>query len=172
VLLSIFSSLAFALVNAIFWYNQPYFARAGIPIALFGPFMAGAMALKVLLVQRIPALQHRLGTRTLLVLSCLLPGMAYILLAFTHALVATVLLVACIVAFSGWRHPLVDHELNQRIPDDSRATTLSALSLVGSLASIAFNPLIGYVGDLGLNVTGIGLGLGMIGLCVLVPLVV
>jgi MFS family permease len=172
VLLSIFSALAFALVNAIFWYNQPYFARAGIAVALFGPFMAAAMALKVLLVQRIPALQRWLGTRTLLILSCLLPGIAYMLLAFTHMLVATVLLVMCIVAFSGWRHPLIDNEMNRRISDESRATTLSALSLLGSLASIALNPLIGYVGDLGLGVTGIGLGLGMIGLCVLVPLVI
>jgi MFS family permease len=172
VLLSIFSALAFALVNAIFWYNQPYFARAGIQVALFGPLMAGAMTLKMLLVQRIPSLQRWLGTRALLALSCLLPGIAYILLAFTHALVATVLLVACIVAFSGWRHPIVDNELNKRIPDESRATTLSALSLIGSLAAIALNPLIGYAGDVGLNITGIGLRLGMIGLCIMVPLMV
>jgi hypothetical protein len=67
----------------------------------------------------------------------------------------SILLVTGVVAFSGWRAPLVENELNQNITDESRATTLSVLSL----AKAVVDPAIGYLGDLGLNVTGIGLGL-------------
>lgn len=167
---SVFRAGAFVLTNAIFWYNQPYFLRVGIPVILFGPFMAAAMALQILLLAWLPLLQRRLGTRLLLVLSCLLPGGAYVLLAASHAPASTVLLVAAVVACSAWREPLVESELNQRIPDASRATTLSALSLFGSLAGVLLNPLIGRLGDLGLETTGIWLGAGLISLCILVPL--
>ncbi len=43
--LSSANSAAFALTNAIFWFNQPYFTRAGIPVAWFGSLTAAAMGL-------------------------------------------------------------------------------------------------------------------------------
>ncbi len=165
----VFRAAAFALTNAIFWYNQPYFLRAGIPIFLFGPLMAAAMAAQIPLLARLPHLQRWLGTRLLLALSCLLPGSAYVLLAASHAPVITVLLVAAVVAFSEWRQPLVESELNRRIPDAARATTLSGLSLIGALVGVMLNPLVGYLGDLGLEAAGIGLGVGLISLCVCIP---
>ncbi len=167
---SIFNAAAFALVNAIFWYNQPYFLRAGIPIILFGPLMAAAMAAQILLLAQLARVQRRLGVRLLLALSCLLPGSAYVLLAVVRAPANAALLVAVIVACSAWRQPLVESELTRRVPDAARATTLSGLSLIGSLVGVLLNPLIGHLGDLGLGATGMGLGLGLISLCALVPL--
>src|SRR5262249_23452459 len=122
-----------------------------------------------LLIAGLPRLQRTLGTRLLLVLSCLLPGGAYLLLVAHTAPVITVLLVAGIVGFSAWREPLVERELNTRIPDTSRATTLSALSFVGSLVGVLLNPLVGHLGDLGLGATGVGLGVGLLALCAVVP---
>lgn len=170
--LSIFDTAAFAMVNSIFWYNQPFFARSGIPITWFGTLMAAAMGLKMLLLLRLPSMQQRLGTRFTLMLSCLLPGIAYALLAVTHAPTPTFLLIVCIVAFSGWRQPLVQVEINRHITEEARATTLSTLSFLGTLAGIALNPLIGYLGDLGLEVTGVGIGLGLMVLCLAVPFLV
>jgi MFS family permease len=170
--LSIFDTAAFAMVNAIFWYNQPYFVRSGIPVTWFGPLMAAAMALKMLLLLRLPLIQQRLGTRFTLMLSCLLPGIAYALLAVIYAPTSTFLLITCIVAFSGWRQPLVQVEVNRYITEEARATTLSTLSFLGTLAGIALNPLIGRLGDLGLEITGVGIGLGLVGLCLLVPFLV
>jgi MFS family permease len=170
--LSVFDTAVFAMVNAIFWYNQPYFARAGIPITWFGPLMAAAMALKMLLLLRLPSMQLRLGTRFTLMLSCLLPGIAYALLAVTYAPISTFLLITCIVAFSGWRQPLVQVEINRHITDEARATALSTLSFIGTLAGIALNPLVGHLGDLGLGATGAGIGLGLVGLCLFVPFLV
>lgn len=170
--LKIFSSAAFSLTNAIFWFNQPYFARAGILVALFGPAMALAMGCQLLMMLRMITFLRYLGTRLMLVLACLLPGVAYLLLTCTVQPLFTVGLIVCIITFSAWQEPLVSKQLNQYIDDASRATTLSALSLVGSLIGIALNPWIGSLGDRGLTTVGLGMGISLVLLCVLVPLVV
>ena len=170
--LSFFDTAAFAFVNAIFWYNQPYLAEVGIAIVWFGPIMATAMGLKILVGLRLPYTQSRLGVRFTLLLSCFIPGVAYVLLAIVHAPLLIMLCIALIVMLPAWRVPLVQSELNRSIPDEARATTLSALSFLGTIAGITLNPLIGYVGDLGLGITGISLGVGLIVLCILVPCVV
>ncbi|GLV60829.1 MFS transporter [Dictyobacter sp. S3.2.2.5] len=168
--MKIFSSAAFALTNAIFWYNQPYFSRASLPVAWVGPAMALAMAIQFLFLLRLPWLQQRISTRLLLVISCGLPGLAYILLAKAHQPLQAILLISCIVAFSAWQDPLINHQLNRRIPDQSRATVLSGLTLIGSLTAIWLNPWIGLLGDQGLAVTGPGLGASLLVLITLIPL--
>jgi len=66
----------------------------------------------------------------------------------------------------------VSNQLNKHIEDESRATTLSALSLIGSCTGILLNPWIGSLGDQGLTATGLGLGICLILLCALIPFVV
>ncbi len=170
--LSFFDTAAFAFVNAIFWYNQPYFTRVGISVVWFGLIMATAMGLKILVGLRLPYMQSRLGVRFTLILSCLLPGIAYILLAVAHAPLFIMVCITLIVILPAWRAPLVQSELNRLILDEARATTLSSLSFLGTIAGIALNPLIGYVGDLGLAITGISIGAGLIALCMVIPFVV
>lgn len=167
--LSIASSLAFALAHSIFWYNQLYFQQAGIPVAVFGPITALAVALQVLLQLYLPAIQRVIGTRLALFISCILPGMAYICLAITHASLLTTLLVIGVIIFSAWQQPIADHELNRHLPDALRATTLSVLALSGSLAKSILDPLIGHLGDRGLDITGLGLGLALLLLGILSP---
>jgi MFS family permease len=156
--LSLLRWIAFALTNAIFWYNQPYFQKAGIPIVFFGPVMAAAMGLQLFLVLQTTTLQRILGTRPLLVCACLLPGLCYMLLTWFHTPLLTMGLVAGVVCFSAWLPPIVEQEVNQRISDKSRATTLSSLSLIGMLGKSAFDPAIGHLGDLGLEKVSMGLG--------------
>jgi MFS family permease len=170
--LQVFSSAAFSLSNAIFWFNQPYFTRAGIPVIWFGPVMGIAMGCQLFVVVRMTALLQRVGARVMLILSCLLPGLAYILLTQITRPFPAIALVTCVVAFSAWQGPLVDNRLNQYVDDESRATTLSALSLIGSLIGIVLNLWIGSLGDQGLITTGLGIGMSLVLLCVLVPFVV
>ncbi|QBD82231.1 MFS transporter [Ktedonosporobacter rubrisoli] len=156
--LSLVQSAAFTLVNAIYWYNQPYFAQAGIAVLWFGPLTAAAVGLSMLVVLTTPAAKKVPGTRMALALSCLIPGVGYIALAATRDPLPTVLLIMAIIVGSAWRSTIISDILNRHIKDGSRATTLSVLSFLGALAGMAFNPLIGYVGDLGLTTTGLGLG--------------
>ncbi len=170
--LQVFSSAAFSLSNAIFWFNQPYFTRVGIPVLLFGPAMTIAMGCQLFAMVRMTALLQRIGTRLMLILSCLLPGLAYLLLTRASQPLLAIALVTCVVTFSGWQGPLVDSQLNRLIDDESRATTLSALSLLGSLIGVVLNLLIGSLGDHGLTTAGFGMGASLILLCVLIPFVV
>ncbi len=170
--LSFFDTAAFAFINAIFWYNQPYLIRAGIAIVWFGPITATAMGLKILVGLRLPYMQSHLGVRFTLILSCLIPGIAYVFLAVVHVPLLIMACIALIVMLPAWRAPLVQTELNRLILDEARVTTLSSLSFLGTIAGIALNPLIGYIGDLGLGITGMSIGLGLIMLCGIVPFVV
>ena len=170
--LSMIDSAGFALTNAIFWFNQPYFARAGISVAWFGPLTAAAMVMQFLLLLRMNKLRQYLGTRAVLILSCLLPGIAYLLIARMSTPYVTVALVECVIAFSSWREPLVNNQFHKNISDEARATTLSTLSFIGAFTGIALNPLVGTLGDQGLIITGLGLGVGLLVLCILMPLVV
>ncbi|MFL5625996.1 MAG: hypothetical protein ACJ788_10435 [Ktedonobacteraceae bacterium] len=160
--LSLLESAAFALTNAIFWYNQPYFTRSGIAVAWFGPITGAAVGLGMIIVLATPAARRRLGTYGALALSCIIPGLGFIALARNSSPLLTALFVALVAAGSAWRQPIISDELNRRMKDGSRATTLSVLSFIGTIAGITLNPLIGLAGDLGLGITGMSLGFCLI----------
>lgn len=162
VALSLLSSTAFALWNAIFWYNQPLFERAGVPVAWFGPLTAAAVGLQMLMTTRAPAAERRLGLGGALAVSTLVPGLAYLAASRVASPTGTALLVAAVVAGGAWRQPLIGSAINRRIPDGARATTLSTLSFLGTLATMGLNPLIGWLGDLGLAPAVGGLGAGLV----------
>ncbi|OEV02583.1 hypothetical protein AN216_13720 [Streptomyces oceani] len=167
--LSLFQASAFTVANSIFWYNQLYFAEAGIPVFWFGPLMAGAIAVQFGLLLVLPFFARRFGAGWALALSCLVPGVCFLGLAWTSAAVGAILLIAGIVAFLAWSRPLVEGELNRNIADGARATTLSALGLVGALGAIALNPVVGWIGELGLSITGITLGVLLLLLGLVAP---
>ncbi len=160
--LSMLHSAAFALTNAIFWYNQPYFMRSGIAVAWFGPITAAAVGLGMIVVLTTPAARRRLGTYGALALSCIIPGIGFIALARNSPPLLTALFVTLVAAGSAWRQPIIRDELNRRMKDGSRATTLSVLSFIGTIAGIMLNPLIGLAGDLGLGIIGMSLGFCLI----------
>ena len=171
VVLSCFDTAAFVFANSIFWYNQTFFAHAGIAVMWFGPITALAMALQTIAALKASTLRQYSGTRFALILSCLLPGCAFIALAATRTPLLVSLLVGVIVACPAWRQPIINAVLNKRIPDSSRATTLSALSFIAAIVGITLNPFIGHFGDMGIQATGLGLGSGLLLLCLLVPFI-
>ncbi|MEO7001953.1 MAG: MFS transporter, partial [Ktedonobacterales bacterium] len=73
VVLSLTQSGAFALVNAIFWYNQPFFARAKLPIVWYGSLTALAVGCGMLAPLALPWARRRLGARGALAVALLAP---------------------------------------------------------------------------------------------------
>ena len=182
VALSLGQSASFALVNAIFWYNQPYFATTGIAVRWYGPLTALAVGCALVAPLAMPSAIRRFGRRWALAGALLAPGLAYIGLGLLtgfplrqHAPLdwlsptLTVGLIVLVVGGSAWRDPLIGDELARRSPARGRAAALSALSFVGTLAAIALNPLIGRVGDIGLRAVGLALGGGLIALAISLP---
>lgn len=171
VALSLFGSAAFALVNAVFWFNQPLFAQAGIAVAWFGPLTAAAVGMGMLAALAAPRAERLLGARGALAFACVAPGLAYLAFGLVGSPLPAGLLVMAVVGGSAWRQPILRSELNRQIPDGARATMLSTLSFLGTLAGIALNPLVGRAGDVGLDFTArfLGMGLVLLGLLVLIP---
>lgn len=167
--LSLFGTLAFALTNAVFWYNQPVLGRAGMPVAWFGPITALGMMLQMLLALAAPAAIRLLRPQGALMVACLLPAVGYASLSLSTSPLITTLLLLAVIGGSAWRQPVLSAELNRRIPDGSRATTLSALSFLGTLGGIAVNPLIGLGGDYGVMAVVVGMGMGLTALAATVP---
>jgi|GEM_PF-1335451 MFS family permease len=168
--LSLVDSAAFALVNAIFWYNQPFFTRAGIALIWFGPITAAVVGVEMLVTLTTPVARKRFGVGGALALCLAVSGLAYLALAVARAPLIVVLLVLLVAMGNVWRQPLINAELNRHIATGARATTLSVLSFIGTLAGVALNPLIGHVGDLGLLAVGLSLGAAILLLAALAPL--
>ncbi len=160
--LSLLESVAFACVNAIFWYNQPLLGRAGVATQWFGPLTAIAVASAILVALLLPVARRWLSRRWLFVLSLLAPGVAYLLLAQSRSAGVVVALIALVVGGSAWRAPLLSEAVNERIGDVGRATTLSALSFIGSFVGIGVNVFLGRAGDAGVGVVGAALGLTLV----------
>lgn len=170
--LSLMNSAAFGLINAMLWFNQDLMHREGIPVFWFGPITAAAMALQMGVGLFAPRADLAFGRKTALALACLIPGAAYLAAAYVSGPLAACLLVAAVIAGSAWRSPLVEAEVNSRIPDGARATTLSGLSFLGTVAGIGLNLLIGVVRDISLPAVLQMMGLGLLALMLLPPLLV
>ncbi|MDB4896292.1 MAG: transporter [Firmicutes bacterium] len=164
VVLSLLGTAGFALLNAVYWYNQPLFKRAAIPVAWFGPIMAAAVAIQMVVALSAPRAERSLKLPGALALSLAVPGLAYIAAARSAGPAAVAGLVALVVAGGAWRQPLIQAELNRRITDGARATSLSALSLLGTVAGLCINPVIGRLGDMALATAVLGLGIGLLAL--------
>jgi len=160
--LSLMGSAAFVGVNAIFWYNQPFLARAGVAAEWFGPLTAVAVVGAVITPLLLPLVRSLVGRRVSFTLSLVTPGLAYLALANATDSGAVVALMALLVGAAAWREPVLREALNERIDGSARATALSALSFLGTLAGAMVNALVGRAGDAGLSVVGYALGIGLI----------
>ena len=162
-------SVSWVCVNAIFWYNQPLLGRAGVATRWFGPLTAIAVGCAVVTPLFLPVARRWLSRRACFALALITPGLAYLALAETRDAAQVVALIALEVGGSAWTAPLLREAINQRVTDEARATTLSALSFIGALAGMAANALVGRAGDVGLGVVGYGLGVTLIALGFLAP---
>ncbi len=129
-----------------FWVYQKYWELQQVPLAAFG-YIWAAFALTVSLAARYSgALEHRLGTRSLLVLIALLPLLGLVGMAFGSGWAG----VACgflIQVSRGISMSLFYEALNSRVPGDFRATVNSLVSLAVRAVFIASGPLLGYLLD-------------------------
>ena len=167
--LSLVQSGSWVCVNAIFWYNQPLLGRAGVVERWYGPLTALAVACGIIVPLLLPTARRWLNRRLCFGLSLLAPGIAYLALARAASPWLVAALLALVVGGSAWREPLLSEALNERIADEARATTLSALAFLGALAGALANALVGRAGDAGLAVVGFGLGATLIALACAAP---
>lgn len=147
VLWTVFAICLFGLLGLyVFWSYQKYWEFQGIPLAWFG-YLWAAFALTVSLMARYtPALEQRLGTRTLLSLIAVLPVVGLLGMACSPGWIGVLFGFANQVS-RGMSMSLFYEALNRRVPGDFRATVNSLVSLGIRGLFIATGPLLGFALD-------------------------
>ncbi len=144
VLLSLFTN-SFELF--LFGLIQPQLARSGLPGFLFGPAFGVASLLALLGTRYAYLLDRVLKPRTALLVATALPGVIYLALAAVSHPVLAVTLFCLQSGAAALKGPLFGAYVNARVPDAGRATTLSVVSLFGSLYVGAMGLVIGWLAD-------------------------
>src|SRR5262249_1231605 len=132
----------------IIWMYQPQLERVAVGLAFFGAVHASMCIGQILVLGNIPRLEALVGsTRRYLLMSAAVPGLAFIALAWsTHAI--TVVVAIVVAASIGLSRPtLFMSYLNKYIPSEQRATVLSTISMLRTLAIAVLNPVAGWLAD-------------------------
>jgi len=126
---------------------QPYFVRAGLPVAAFGPLLALGSLLAAFGERYSYLFEARLGMRWGLLIGTALPGLLYLFMApLRQAWIVVPLFLLQYGSMYALR-PVLRAYLNGHIPSEIRATVLSMVALLGSIYLALAGPLLGFIGD-------------------------
>ena len=154
------SSGGYVLFNAVYTINQPLFLGVSIPIPLWGIVGAGALGLAAVCNANASLLEEKLGRPLALFVGGITAGVGFSMMAL-HSVVTVV--VGFLLVIVGWnaRGPVTSAIVNRLVAAQNRATTLSAMNVLGSLAGMAINPAIGWLLDRDARLAAVGLGLAV-----------
>jgi MFS family permease len=132
----------------VFWLYQPQLMRVGIPLAAFGVVHAAMGLCQIAVLSRIESVERAVGGRVRLArLTAVAPGLAMLGLAVSTNAPASVALILLAVTAGMGRAPLYSAPINRLIPSERRATVLSAVSAVRTLAVGLLYPAVGAILD-------------------------
>jgi MFS family permease len=138
----IIETLAFFLV----WTYQVYLLELNVDLIYFGIIMAMMTLSEMLSMNIIPKIFEKFKNHKIfLVSSTITVGIAYILLGFTTVVPAGIALILVIMAFGFSRRLIFSSGINKQIESNSRATVLSAISMLGNIAHTISYPFIGII---------------------------
>jgi MFS family permease len=137
---------------------QPYFVASSVP----GPWFGVALFLSSIAASGTKLFAHRLetamGVEWAAFLSTMLPGVFWILMALMFHPIIAVLLFILSDGAGNLRDPIFADYMNRHIPSSSRATTLSAISLITSVYLLLMQPVVGTLADIDLKYAFIFMG--------------
>jgi MFS family permease len=125
--------------------SQPYFVQAHVPTIWYGIELALATGLGVLLSLYAFKLEQWFGVEKAALIIAVVPGVFWLLMAYTFGPLGAILLVLLGDAWGSFRSPILSDYQNRHITGPQRATALSTFSLINS-AYVAFMlPVIGLL---------------------------
>lgn len=142
----------------IFWFYQPLLTSSNVNISYFGVVAAGYNILGLLLLWNISRLEKTFTMKQILWYSAIIPGIAYIALAFTNNLYLVLIGIYILTAFKLMRRPLLTSYMNHHIESSNRATVLSGISLIERVTVFIFYPIVGLLADLSISYALVFLG--------------
>lgn len=143
----------------IIWLYQPRLQELGVPLIWFG-FVTAAMTLfQSGILLRIEAVERFCGgPRRYLALSALIPGLAYLGLAFAPSPRLAAPLAVLIAGFGLSRTAVLSNYMHKHVDSSRRATVLSAAGMARQLLTASVYPLVGWAAEKSLTWTFAGLG--------------
>ncbi len=156
------------LVFLLIWMYQLYLDELSVSIIFFG-FVAASMTLtQIIFFNLVPKLKKRFKNKRLfLLIYTLIPGIAYILLAFTEVTLIGIALILLIIGVGFSRNIIFIGAINENIEEENRATVLSTISMMRSVIITILYPVTGLLVMWNLKYTFIILGISIILLALL-----
>lgn len=153
------ASIAYFLI----WFYQPMLKQAGLDVIYFGVVHAAFAASQILIMNNYERLEKVFGSKKrLLSLSASITGVMFIIGGLTTFIPIVLLVIVFGGGFGLSRRPLLVSYMNKYIPSSKRATVLSAISMLRTVALIVVNPMVGLLADWSLNYTLIILGVAAV----------
>jgi len=163
--------LASAFVWTLIWLYQPLLLRAGVSQRWFGVIHAAICVAQIAVLRSIDRLVPIAGGRArYLRLAAAVPALAMLALAWTPPPAATIVLILLAMGIGLTRTPIASSVLNAAADAEGRATLLSTVSMLRTLAVCAVNPVAGALADRSLGTAMQALGLAMLAVAALSPL--
>jgi MFS family permease len=154
-----------ALSFLVLWLYQPLLEAAGIAIGWFGPVHVALSLGQIAVLQGADRLEDVLGSRGRVLLACALAaGLGWIGLGFARSPWAVVPLLVLVASFGLARGPLFGASLHRHIPSERRATALSGVSMLRTLAIVIANSAAGLGARASLPATALGVGVLVVAL--------
>jgi MFS family permease len=130
---------------------QPRFVHVGVPPIWLGLALALASIVSILGARYAYLLEARLGTESSLLLTTILPGVLYFVMAATLYPVLAVLVFCTLYGSTSLKGPIFSGHLNKHIESKNRATVLSMISMFSGIYVALMGLLIGCIGDFSLT---------------------
>jgi predicted MFS family arabinose efflux permease len=143
----------------IIWLYQPRLKELGVPLVWFGFVTSGMTLFQTGVLLRIGSVERFFGgARRYLRLSALIPGLAYLALAFAPSPLLAVPMIVLISGFGLSRSAILNNYMHKHVDSSRRATVLSAAGMARQLFTAAVYPLVGWAAEKSLTWTFAGLG--------------
>jgi len=143
----------------IIWLFQPRLGQLGVPIVFFGFVTAGMTLCQSAVLLRIESVERLFGgARRYLFVSALIPGLAYLVLAYAPLPALAAPLIVLISGFGLSRSAILNNYMHKHVDSSRRATVLSAVSMTRQLFTAAVYPIVGWAAEKSLTWTFAGLG--------------
>ncbi len=155
-------SVVAALAFFMFWLYQPLLRESGIPLAYWGFVAAGFNLLAIGLLGRIDMIDAKLGPGRVISWSALAIGLGYLALLFTREPLVTLPVIFIITSFNIARGPVFRQLINEEVQAGSRATVMSAASMLRDASRFVLYPIIGHITDISLDLSFLFLGVSVL----------
>lgn len=152
-----------ALSFLVIWLYQPLIEAAGIPIGGFGPVHVALSLGQIAVLQGADRLEDTLGSRSRLLFGlALATALAWIGLGVFDSPWLVVPGVVAVASFGLARGPLLSASLHRHIPSERRATALSGVSMLRTLAIVLANGAAGLGARAALGPTAFAIGVAVL----------